>query len=38
MKCDDIPYLLDLCLFDFGVNAGLGRTVKFFTTNDWHNS
>ena len=29
MKCDDIPSGLDLCLFDFGVNAGPGRAAKF---------
>ena len=29
MKCDDIPTGLDLCLFDFGVNAGPGRAAKF---------
>ena len=29
MKCDDIPSGLDLCLFDFGVNAGSGRAAKF---------
>src|SRR5210317_1506289 len=29
MKCDDLPAGLDLCLFDFGVNAGTGRSAKF---------
>ena len=29
LKCDDIPTGLDLCLFDFGVNAGPGRAAKF---------
>jgi|TARA_R100001126_G_C4777003_1_gene125237 lysozyme family protein len=29
MKCDEIPNGLDLCLFDFGVNAGPGRAAKF---------
>ena len=29
MKCDDIPSGLDLCLFDFGVNAGPGSAAKF---------
>tara|TARA_X000001316_G_C914843_1_gene29407 strand:+ start:175 stop:711 length:537 start_codon:yes stop_codon:yes gene_type:complete len=29
MKCDSIPSGLDLCLFDFGVNAGTGRSAKF---------
>ena len=29
MKCVDIPSGLDLCLFDFGVNAGPGRAAKF---------
>lgn len=28
MRCDDLPSGLDLCLFDFGVNAGTGRAVK----------
>ena len=29
MKCDNVPAGLDLCLFDFGVNAGTGRSAKF---------
>ena len=29
MKCDDVPAGLDLCLFDFGVNAGAGRSAKY---------
>jgi len=29
MKCDDIPAGLDLCVFDFGVNAGTGRSAKY---------
>ena len=29
MKCDDLPSGLDLCVFDFGVNAGPGRAAKF---------
>ena len=29
MKCDDLPRGLDLCVFDFGVNAGTGRAAKF---------
>ena len=29
MKCDDLPGGLDLCVFDFGVNAGPGRAAKF---------
>ena len=29
MKCNDIPAGLDLCLFDFGVNAGTGRAAKY---------
>ncbi len=28
-KCDDLPNGLDLCVFDFGVNAGPGRAAKF---------
>ena len=29
MKCDQVPSGLDLCLFDFGVNAGTGRSAKY---------
>ena len=29
MKCDDLPTGLDLCVFDFGVNAGTGRSAKY---------
>ena len=29
LKCDDIPSGLDLCVFDFGVNAGTGRSAKY---------
>jgi lysozyme family protein len=29
MKCDDLPKGLDLCVFDFGVNAGTGRSAKY---------
>lgn len=32
MKCDEIPSGLDLCVFDFGVNAGTGRSAKFLQT------
>jgi lysozyme family protein len=32
MKCDDIPSGLDLCVFDFGVNAGTGRAAKYLQT------
>ena len=32
MKCDDMPAGLDLCVFDFGVNAGTGRSAKFLQT------
>jgi|TARA_B110000858_G_scaffold97035_1_gene111672 lysozyme family protein len=28
-KCDQIPSGLDLCVFDFAVNAGPGRAAKF---------
>ena len=28
-KCDDLPGGLDLCVFDFAVNAGPGRAAKF---------
>ena len=28
-KCDELPNGLDLCVFDFGVNAGPGRAAKF---------
>ena len=29
MKGDNLPNGLDLCVFDFGVNAGPGRAAKF---------
>ena len=29
MKGDDLPSGLDLCVFDFGVNAGPGRAAKY---------
>ena len=29
LKCDDLPDGLDLCVFDFGVNAGPGRSAKY---------
>ena len=29
IKGDDLPGGLDLCVFDFGVNAGPGRAAKF---------
>ena len=29
MKCDDLPPGLDLCVFDFGVNAGPRRAAKY---------
>ena len=32
MKCDNIPAGLDLCVFDFGVNAGPGRAAKYLQT------
>jgi lysozyme family protein len=32
IKADDIPAGLDLCVFDFGVNAGTGRSAKFLQT------
>jgi lysozyme family protein len=32
MRCDDIPSGLDLCVFDFGVNAGTGRAAKYLQT------
>ena len=28
-KCDDLPDGLDLCVFDFAVNAGTGRAAKY---------
>lgn len=31
-KCDDLPSGLDLCVFDFGVNAGTGRAAKYLQT------
>lgn len=32
VKADDLPDGLDLCLFDFGVNAGPGRAAKYLQT------
>ena len=32
LKGDDLPSGLDLCVFDFGVNAGPGRAAKFLQT------
>ena len=32
MKGDDLPTGLDLCVFDFGVNAGPGRAAKYLQT------
>tara|TARA_Y100001937_G_scaffold108999_1_gene153202 strand:+ start:471 stop:1004 length:534 start_codon:yes stop_codon:yes gene_type:complete len=32
IKADDIPSGLDLCVFDFGVNAGTGRSAKYLQT------
>ena len=29
MKGDELPNGLDLCVFDFGVNAGTGRSAKY---------
>ena len=29
VKGDDLPDGLDLCVFDFGVNAGTGRAAKY---------
>ena len=29
LKGDDLPSGLDLCVFDFGVNAGTGRSAKY---------
>jgi lysozyme family protein len=29
VECDQIPVGLDLCIFDFAVNAGTGRAAKF---------
>ena len=29
VKGDDLPEGLDLCIFDFGVNAGTGRAAKY---------
>ena len=29
LKCDQLPEGLDLCVFDFGVNAGTGRAAKY---------
>ena len=31
-KCDDLPNGLDYLVFDFGVNAGVGRSIKTLQT------
>ena len=31
-RCDDLPSGLDLCVFDFAVNAGPGRAAKYLQT------
>ena len=31
-RCDDLPEGLDLCVFDFAVNAGPGRAAKYLQT------
>ena len=32
MKGDELPSGLDICVFDFGVNAGPGRSAKYLQT------
>ena len=32
VKGDQLPAGLDLCVFDFGVNAGTGRSAKYLQT------
>src|SRR5210317_79609 len=32
VKGDELPAGLDLCVFDFGVNAGTGRAAKYLQT------
>ena len=32
LKCDELPEGLNLCVFDFGVNAGTGRAAKYLQT------
>lgn len=29
LQCDELPIGLDLCMFDFGVNAGVGRSARY---------
>jgi lysozyme family protein len=29
MRCSDLPHGLDLCVFDFGVNAGVSRASRY---------
>ena len=29
LKCDQLPIGLDLCVFDFGVNAGVSRSARY---------
>ena len=33
LRCDDLPYGVDLVVFDFGVNAGPGRSAKLLQKN-----
>jgi len=33
LQCDKLPAGLDLCVFDFGVNAGTGRAAKLLQKN-----
>ena len=32
IRADELPSGLDLCVFDFGVNAGTGRSAKYLQT------
>ncbi|GLQ53585.1 glycoside hydrolase family 108 protein [Devosia nitrariae] len=31
-RCDDLPFGLDVAVFDFGVNSGVGRSVRMLQT------
>lgn len=36
MKCDDLPFPLDICIFDSAVNPGPGATTSFLKlSTDW---
>ena len=38
VKGDDLHPALALCIFDFGVNAGTGRSCEVYSENCWYSS